>query len=231
MPESGAGSGSSPRRSSSAFIPQRRSSISDYPLPTPSPVILNSTIRPFRSGKDIVRSIPIFLSEEASGEESRHRDRIGPPKQKRVLPPLDLNFERPRSGMKSRGTLHSDSYYTITPFLSYSSYVTLILIDTICMPTTLPNTTQHNTIDAFPRPESIGKGSTWPFYTSKSKNTSPSFSSPKAYDDSYVVNQQSKRFSDSNGYDSDSDSDSSIDSYDEGGRYGDEDGYNRDIES
>jgi hypothetical protein len=144
VPESGAGSGSSPRRSSSAFIPQRRSSISDYPLPTPSPVILNSTIRPFRSGKDIVRSIPIFLSEEASGEESRNRDRIGPPKQKRVLPPLDLNFERPRSGMKSRGTSHSDSYYTITPFLSLSSYVTLILIDSICIPTTLPNTTQHN---------------------------------------------------------------------------------------
>jgi hypothetical protein len=79
----------------------------------------------------------------------------------------------------------------------------------------------------------IDKGSTWPFYT-KSKSSSPSiFSSPKAFDDTYVVSQQSKRFSDSRGYDSDSDSDSdsSLDSYDEGGRYGDEDGYNRDIES
>jgi hypothetical protein len=126
MPESagGAETGSSPRRSSSAFIPQRRSSIPDYPLPPPSPVILNSTIRPFQSGKDIVRSIPIFLSEEASGEESRHRDRIGPPRQKRVLPPLDFNFERPRSGMKSRGIELSELSSTVTPCLSFSFTLT-----------------------------------------------------------------------------------------------------------
>lgn len=141
----GTGSGSSPRRSSSAFIPQRRSSIPDYPLPPPSPVILNSTIRPFRSGKDIVRSIPIFLSEEASGEESRNRDRIGPPRQKRVLPPLDLNFERPRSGMKSRGNRLFDFLAYVILSLSLSSYSALNLTLIIRVPTTQHNMSHYKT--------------------------------------------------------------------------------------